>query len=96
MSLNADELRFAVQDARTKLEKVCGQIADGDKQAQSLLQIYVTLAGAGFSGAAAILSTSSSADLAREASILAQSSKGNSCRSLKAHVRIFSASRPHP
>jgi hypothetical protein len=61
MSLSTEDLRFAVLDARAKLEKVCGQIAEGDKQAQAFLQIYVTLAVAALSSAAVILLSSTSA-----------------------------------
>ncbi|MBR0752513.1 hypothetical protein JQ604_09970 [Bradyrhizobium jicamae] len=55
MPLSVEDLRFAVNDARERHKATVDLIGRIDQQALSLLQLYVTLAGAALSGAGVIL-----------------------------------------
>lgn len=55
MSLSAEDLRFAINDARERQRATVDLIGKIDQQALSLLQLYVTLAGAALTGAGAVL-----------------------------------------
>lgn len=55
MPMTAEELRFAILDARERHKSAVETIASIDRQALSLLQLYVTLAAAALTGAGAIL-----------------------------------------
>lgn len=55
MTKTAEELRFALDDARRRHSAVVDLLASNDRQALSFLQLYVALAGGALSGGAAIL-----------------------------------------
>lgn len=62
MASTPEEMRFAIADARERHKGTVELIANIDRQALSLLQLYVTLAGAALSAAGVILlGTASSA-----------------------------------
>lgn len=59
MSLDAENLRFAVDDARKRHQGALDLIHASDRQAMAMLQVYIALAVASLSGSAVILLSAS-------------------------------------